>query len=813
MRWKVGNINFASGFIRIAGNDQQLCVFDNGTSVCDAGFTINIPGSCVSQSVGTVNSNGICISSYVDRTNTYGQLILDSSTSSGFSRSISFGGSTGYVPDILASGTTDYSEWVIVKSLTKDFTYSVQVWDDELESGYSQILDTDYRIGTFDTLRRRSGWLGHPQNAYSESFALDSYGRGLVHHDTYFTSAIIRDTKVITESSPFGFNHEITTVISGSDSVCVGDNIAPSLENVFPEAGSHFNKITSNISFDIVDAIGGVDISSVYVTVSGVSTVQPEGYEIVTAGSPVAQASVVGTSSRYTITYNPSSDWTPNEIIYVTVTGTDNVPNGPDDNPFSCYEGDPNAFGYTWSFKNEVTYDLTSSITAVADSSPPYVTNVTPSPWIGGANATQDIEFDILDDHAGVDLSSLNIYINGLLVVQGGVESSLVVLTPTTGGYHFSYNNNSGFSYGSRVLVRVVVQDLYAISPNQLDYSYFYDVIGSDSLVIENFYPEVGVTLDPDLVDISVDIIDEVYDVDEGGLYLSINGEVCSSTISDLYGLRYLTTTVSGLTAISGTTISGGVATGFSITGTTVAGSVLTGGTITGGCFSAGTISDFPDPFSLTISGTIVNGCATEGALSSAILDTTLINGVNWDGQFTDSTITNVDVHTLYSTGTTTTGTIISGTVGRHLVYHPANDFDTQGAINVLVHATSLNSVAPATIEYLYQLFHGYNVKVYDREFNHKKRINVYIGANNTESFKNRLDYGYYFTTIDQPSKDLTATIVGIAPWEDLYADISPQAPVHRYGETVEIEIYVEDFEGNALGPFTFSYTIEEAPG
>ena len=63
---------------------------------------------------------------------------------------------------------------------------------------------------------------------------------------------------------------------------------------------------------------------------------------------------------------------------------------------------------------------------------------------------------------------------------------------------------------------------------------------------------------------------------------------------------------------------------------------------------------------------------------------------------------------------------------------------------------------------------------------------------------------------MDQPTSDISVSINGIAPWEDLGAEISPQAPVHRYGETITVEIYAEDLEGNVLGPYSFSYTIED---
>jgi len=570
----------------------------------------------------------------------------------------------------------------------------------------------------------------------------------------------------------------------------------------------------------VVDAIGGVNKSTVDITVSGSVTTQPEGVDIVSAGTPVAQASFNGTDARYSFIYTPTNDWDYNETITITVTGTDNVPDDDGGDPFSCYTGDPNQFGHEWSYRIEDHDDLSVYINAVADPEPPYVDNTSPTRWLGGVNSTDDVSFYLLDDHAGVDLSSVFVYINGVAIVSyGEVVGTATNITPVTGGYFIYYTNSSGFSYGSRVVVRAVASDLYVSAPNTLDYSYYFDVVGTDTIRIEGFYPDVGITTDPELVDIRVDVIDGVYDIDESDLYLSINGTVVPADLEGLYGNRGLTT-ASGYEFITGSTISGAELFDVDVNHVNISGSVVTvtsgilplPHSISDGYFGEGQITDLSVPYDLTTSGTVVSGTILDGYLTTGILSSALVSGVNWDGSYEDSTLTGVDFSTLYATDVTISGTVISGTIGYRMSYHPPNDFDYSGAINVLVHGTNLSSLAPVTLEQVYQIFHGYNVKVYDKTFRHGSRVNVYLGAENTESFKNRLDYGYYFETIDQPSNDLTATIVGIAPWEDLGADITPQGPVHRYGETVQVEVYVEDIEGNALGPYTFSYTIEEAP-
>jgi len=817
MRWKVGNTNYVSGAIKIAGRYSDLCIYDNGTSICGAGHRLTTVGTCVSQSVGTVNSSGytptysVCSSDYVDGSNTYVSIYNNSVGVDGFFSVGSLGGSEVSFNELLSSTSIDYIEQFYVKSLSKSQSFYFLSSLGENSAGYSMYLDLDYIDGVFGFLSRNSGWIQHGVDAFSDFYQYDVFGTVSSLSPFYFQSKFTVDEKIVLVENPTGFVPEIKILVEGDETVCVGDNIEPSLENISPLPGTHLNSSTEEIRFDIVDAIGGVDLSSIYVTVSGNLTSQPEGMSIITAGSPIAQVSIGGTEERFSIVYTPTSTWAQNEVILVTVTGSDNVPDGPDDEPFSCYSGNPNTFGNQWSYKVENTNDFSASIVAIADVTAPYLSGVYPAMWFGGISSDSDIYFYILDDLSGVDLDSIFVYINGVVVVSFGAPViSGVTITEVTGGYYFYYTNSTGFAYGNRITVRVVATDKYEFSPNMLDFTYYFDIISSSTLRIENFYPEVGVTFNPESVYIKVDVIDEVYDIDESGLYLSINGVTCSSSVENIYGLRYLTSTVSGVEELQGTSVNNSESSWFSAYGVSIIGATASGGSITEGVCVGGTMSDFPPPFDLTLSGYIVDSYITSGDLVSCIVDSALISGVNWDGKLIDSTISGVSVSSLFTSDTTVTGTVISGTVGRHLEYHPDNDFDYTGTINVLVHGTNLSSVAPVVVESIYQLFHGYNVRMYDRTFNHNSRVNIFLGAENTQHFKNKLDYGYYFTTIDQPIKDLTATIVGITPWEDLIADISPQGPIHRYGEIVQVEIYVEDVEGNAFGPYILSYTIEE---
>jgi hypothetical protein len=828
----------AQGTITIIRLDPAICVHDNGTNICDRGHKLQTPGICVSQSIGTFNSTDdafqpdfpICVSDYENSSGSiYNQFHLPISIQQS-SNLLSFGGVLDSFNEILISDIISKDEWIIVKSLTKSpFDCSISVWSDSVLGGYNEISTPDEIFGEAQIITPDSGWVIRDEDVTSEFFQLDIFGQFSQLASHYLFPKLETDINI--HKSPIvtgAFNEVLSNIKSnvtnpGLDDeelplvnpteICVGDSVPPFLDNIFPPSGTVLRPENENISFNIKDSIGGVDLSSIEIIISGSQTTQTGGPLVVTGGvEQVPEASLTGSISDYSFLYNPPSDWSSNETVTVTVSGNDLLPTV-SGNDFTCTDGSRNAFLVEYSYKIRNFSDMSVSITAIADDSPPYLQDISPIPFMGSSSAFDNIIFHIKDDLSGVDLNSLSIYINSVAVVfEGEVLDSNAIIAGDKKNYLFTYNNSSGFSFGNRVFVRVVANDLYTISPNYLDYTYYYDVIEDSSLIIDNFYPPIGITDDPDQVDISVDIYDSIYDTNDNNLYLSINGTAVSSTLSPIYGNRELTTTISGLTSISGTTLQDSYLSSVTITGTSITGDLIVGGGILLGSGYQGTISDFPPPFDLTSSASLISGIFFEGNVVSGTVDSVLIPGTNWDGNSTNSTISGVEVSSFYATDTTSSGTVISGTIGETLSYHPPNDFNYGSPINVLVHGENLSSLAPTTKEKVYQLLHGYNVKVFDKNFIHGQRVNVFGATKNNVSFTNELNFGYYFTTIQQQSSDCSASITGIAGYEDISAQISPQAPVHRYGETITIELTVSDKEGNTLGPYTFSYTIEQAP-
>jgi len=150
---------------------------------------------------------------------------------------------------------------------------------------------------------------------------------------------------------------------------------------------------------------------------------------------------------------------------------------------------------------------------------------------------------------------------------------------------------------------------------------------------------------------------------------------------------------------------------------------------------------------------------------------------------------------------------------GVHLRYHPPNNFDYGEPIRVIVHAVNGNLAAPVVKDVPYTLYYGYKLTYLNNDaFEYDSPVNVFVSARNRKENYKYLNDSYSFTSYKHPFSNLTAQLDAINPISNLGASITSVAPEHRYGETVTVELFVKDFNGNELGPYTFTYTIENKP-
>jgi hypothetical protein len=798
---------------------------------------------CFSQSAGKANSTGfqpsfdICFIDYVSITRGKAQ-VRQVSTEFDSQDNIkqfvsSFSDTSGYVSKV---SPTLASDTVNVQS-NPEVSANADVYADSILL-INNVAITSLPAGSTGYMTvHHSGKnvIEHLAGVTSEYWIVDTYGNDYITKDyrdisTYGRIGIITkptgNTYIVDRyrwsSTPYKAlqgDFELPlgyTLISGEDAenpgeACVDDLTAPIVSGTVPERNSRLNPIDTTIEFDVIDSVGGVDLGLLEVTISGNLTSQPGGILVVSSGTDQTggYVSITGDANQYTVTYTPGLDWALGEMITVSVSGQDLIPQD-EGQDWSCYTPDiRNVFGDSYFVGINDIEDFGASIVALPDSEAPYLTNITPGQFIREVDAYSSVGFDVVDEITGVDVTTLNIIIDDVaLIVAGEVQTSEVTLTIISNGYRFLYNPTVRFGYGETIDVYIDVYDLYELSPNKADIYYHFTIASEDSLIIENFDPSEDSSHLAETKYICADVYDSSFGLLD--VYFVINGTTDSGSREALYGTSNLSTTVSGIYTINGASISGTMASGMYITGATVSGSTITNGVISGGSVTSGTIYDLPVPFNLVRLTTVVSGELLSGTVVSGESSDTLISGVNWDGKYIDSYVYDINIQDTLFTGTVTSGTTLSGIIGYGICTHPNNNFDYNEVINVYVHAENANSSSPIIRDELYQLYYGYKVTKHRYDMGYNQDVVVFSRAVNTELIQSRLSNVYTFTSHIQPESDITASIVPSVPWRDMPVSINIHSPTQTYGETISVEFYIEDFEGNVLGPYIFTYTVED---
>ena len=835
-----------SGSLNVFAHNPKLCNFDSGTSICSKGYRLNSSGRCLSQSTGKANSTGfeptypICLVDYISSLSSYQAVLKAGLSSSSFN-----------VQKDAVLGTVSGSSSPILKAIQ---TVSAEANQSQVQNG---VDDNSVRLYAKPIHIVEESNIQVGEAGSSSIYKIHQAGKNVVHHDkdtvsdywvvdTYTPVDITKNTgrisaysRIPTYTKPTGLSYIICddtytlgittpykavggsfslplgqTLASGQEgdnpvNICKDDLVAPVVTGTNPVRGSHLNPLDSFIEFTIVDSVAGLDLGLLKVTVSGNTTVQPGGYLVVSSGNDQTsgRVSFYGDYYSYTVRYTPTLPWAYNEKITVTVSGQDRVPTV-SGQPWSCISPDVrNVFGDSYVVSILDKNELGASITAVPDTQPPYLTNVSPIMYSRDNSSYSVVEFDIVDDVMGVELTSVNVHIGNNKVVENGVpqtgETSLVAIP---GGYRVVHESINQYQYGSTISVIVEAEDHTLIS-NQAVISYHFTVVGEGTLIIENFDPLPNTSYLASKKNVCVDVYDTAFGIKN--THLEFNGTVYSGTQVPIYGNLILGSTISGAEVVTSSNIHGTSAYNFGAYNVTISGSNIYGGSVSSGTIFGGAIENFNAPYDLIPYSTLISGTIISGTLSSGTLTSTLVSGINWDGNYTDSHIWDVDVTSCYLLGTSSSGTTVSGIIGYNVCAHPLNDFDYEGTISTKVFAENRNSIASVIKRDTYNLYRGYKVTEYRYEMDHDDVVSVFARAVNNKVFSNELSSVYTFTTYSQPVEEISASITGIVKTSNLLADIGIISPTHSYGETITVEFVVQDNDGNTLGPVIWSYTIE----
>lgn len=180
----------------------------------------------------------------------------------------------------------------------------------------------------------------------------------------------------------------------------VGDTEPPFISSTFPVSGTLNNSVFTDVSFVLEDALAGVDISSVDVTVAGAP--------IISAGVPVTdEATIVGTTTSYTVSYDPLGSFNYGSNVVVEIVAKDRAK--------------PTANTLSTSF----------SFSCIDDSSL-VISNFQPAVGTHTNPENLDVMVDVTDATYGVDSDQTFLVVNGTIV--SGTRVAI------TDGYRITYH-------------------------------------------------------------------------------------------------------------------------------------------------------------------------------------------------------------------------------------------------------------------------------------------------------------------------------------------------------------------------------------
>lgn len=263
----------------------------------------------------------------------------------------------------------------------------------------------------------------------------------------------------IDPETDFVYNQQVTVVIDGYDFsnnhvnfeyyfYTIADADAPVISNRDPAPGDVEVGITSDVKFDITDAVSGVDMTRTTAHIDNIpalinSVIQPgwngpsSGIETISDGYRV----VLDPTGAYSFTYN--------QIHSVTIDGYDHALNHVHENYWFATVSDPNG---------------------------PIIDSLDPAVDAVEVPVSSNISFNITDGVSGVDMTRLMVHVDAVRAVDSGVikypfNDSASGITTIVDGYTVVLDYVVDFEYDDIITVTIDGYD-YANNHAHLAYSF-----------------------------------------------------------------------------------------------------------------------------------------------------------------------------------------------------------------------------------------------------------------------------------------------------------------------------------------------------
>lgn len=198
------------------------------------------------------------------------------------------------------------------------------------------------------------------------------------------------------------------------------------IEDAIPAFWSEKNPVNTDIWIRLRPFAFDLNQSTLVFKVKEISYAGDTGYIDVTSSCNITTFDAGGGLLGLDVLYDPSTDFHHNGVVYVSIEVYDNAPT-------------PNIILTDYWFK------------IIPDYKAPYIINEFPSRGQEELPVDTNISFDILDMGVGVDISSLEFYVNNRYKVP--------TVSTISGGYRIFYDPPEDFDYGQTVELTVNVKD------------------------------------------------------------------------------------------------------------------------------------------------------------------------------------------------------------------------------------------------------------------------------------------------------------------------------------------------------------------
>ena len=229
------------------------------------------------------------------------------------------------------------------------------------------------------------------------------------------------------------------------------------IEDAIPAFWSEKNPVNTNIWIRLRPFAYSLNQSTLVFKIKEISYAGDTHWQDVSSLCSVSTFDAGGGLLGLDITYNPTADFHHNGIVYIDITVYDTAPT-------------PNVIVTDYWFK------------IIPDYTAPYIINEYPVRGAENVVKSTTISFDIIDVGVGVNIDTLEFYVNN--------RRKAPVISSISGGYHVTYDPPEDFFYTQTVEVTVKIKDASDYENTLYDMWRFYIEKSTGPWIdINSFYP------------------------------------------------------------------------------------------------------------------------------------------------------------------------------------------------------------------------------------------------------------------------------------------------------------------------------------